>query len=1179
MFLREREREPLSDSLKKEHMEERQATDGTPYATERILLPPPSANNDMPEQEGQVGDESNNGDNVNKEEDQVQVVLTKPPPLRLEEDNNAAATAEREQRRKRRRQLKRMIQKSQGYPSFFSLLTANYDSNNDGRDFEDDLEKYVVIVKQEKKNVRQTAAAVAAPVPDISTSSIKVPAEITASAGTTNNFSKERPAKRVRLNVDSALANIKMGGSAAMAIRVDDDDDDNDTFPATATFSTTIRPADQGFYEGIVSPISLPEDEAYLPPLQAWTRRNLEFFSATIQDASTLQPGRRSISVGRVGVRCIHCARAVLQSSPPPAAAASDAPVPDESFSSHQQPSPQKTMSAATNTPKSWPLAAVSYPANLAGLHAICSQKPQLHFEQNCPYLPPEERAELQRLQMTTGSGGGSGGSSNRPSLSSRDKVTLAMYYMIACKRIGLVDNLEDNNDGIRFGRDLFLEPLPFDTIRRQCEQQQQQEAVADVMVATTATAPRITADEESERVLAEAVAEKDDLTTYLCTSQDKVLLTDFMFLTIKQARICHASPWDMTFRGKKTRGLRLGWAGFCCRHCATANGGPPSSTTDTSRSFASQPDNLVSAISNSFAAHLQRCYKVPQRIKKALTAYKKLHQRQMAQLQHGSQRKLVNELWIRMRSVDKTEEEMQEILKDMPKYSPPEQSPPSLGQQWSSGSEIRRKTALSSTIPASRPESYPTCDNPETQDIIARFENDWNPEANDGLIRPGDRYLVSDFVFLTMRQLKATLPTLLETAAGKRSSRLGIAGLSCIHCDGKDEQVSPSGRSFPSAPDNYASCLNTGFFNHMQNCYYIPDDLKRALVNTRKIHSLQCSSLRFGSQRKYFNILFSRINDYFKANYDEAAFPAITLEQALKRQSDSVLQSQCSEYGFLEVPSRETPSRSMYVCTKCRMVPIQFRAEGSVFFSRPKDFKMKEHSQACKEDALDLSRLAAFLEKGVQDHCKGIGVIQVTSRESFKDLVRAVVRNDRLAELFTNGVQAVLDGQCSGDNARDSSKGLWRDLPCNVDLEKVTVAFERFASDHSDLVGKSLHQCPGILGYLQLISPSIAVSGDSNREGKKSETNDEDPAAAKTLDTLPTLGTGLEIDASKKAVPGATTPVVLPAAQPALDTSTGTNERASIVASKSESSKAALLENLLLPPVRPPSPPPPPGV
>jgi hypothetical protein len=56
------------------------------------------------------------------------------------------------------------------------------------------------------------------------------------------------------------------------------------------------------------------------------------------------------------------------------------------------------------------------------------------------------------------------------------------------------------------------------------------------------------------------------------------------------------------------------------------------------------------------------------------------------------------------------------------------------------------------------------------------------------------------------------------------------------------------------------ASALNTSLYNHMQNCYLVPDELKRALYQLKRIHSAQCASLKFGSQRRYFNLVFDRL-------------------------------------------------------------------------------------------------------------------------------------------------------------------------------------------------------------------------------------------------------------------------------------------------------------------------------
>jgi len=133
-----------------------------------------------------------------------------------------------------------------------------------------------------------------------------------------------------------------------------------------------------------------------------------------------------------------------------------------------------------------------------------------------------------------------------------------------------------------------------------------------------------------------------------------------------------------------------------------------------------------------------------------------------------------------------------------------------------------------------------------------------------------------------------------------------GFAGLGCIHCSNRGHvNVSPSGRAFPSAPDNFASALNASLFNHMQVCLYTPDDLKRALANLRKIHSAQCSSLQFGSQRQFFNILFARLSEASGVGKSlEAGDDANESETAPT--NDFLARS-----GFLHIPGQ-----------RCRMAP-----------------------------------------------------------------------------------------------------------------------------------------------------------------------------------------------------------------------------------------------------------------
>ena len=881
----------------------------------------------------------------------------------------------REQRRKRRRKVRRMLRA--GVPSFFGLLTANYDNSDDEQ--ANALENLVVVVKEETQQDEKTAPETAVP--------------------------RRRP-KRIRIDVDAAL-----GLKQTAVIKTE--------LYEPTTVVATATPADEGWYEGVVSPMALPADADHLPALQVWARQHLELFSATSEDAATTQTGRRSIVPGRVGVRCVHCAQARNNQDAGTSTAAT--PTPDGIVSS-----------AAWSKPAAWPIGAVSYPANLAGFHSLCSQKPALHFERHCPNLSHAERATLDQLLHNP---------------ERKRGMSLALYYACWARQIGLVD--APNEGGVRYGRDLTLEPLPLETIKRQLQESSEEAAPS------TTTATRILADEESERVLAQAVMEPDDLS--LCTSRDKTTVTDYMFLTIRQMKICHACPWDLTSRGKRSKVLRLGFAGFCCRHCG-----------DECRSFASAADNLVSAISNSFATHLQKCYQVPPSIKKAIAAYKRIHARQMAQLPYGSQRKLVHELWARLRRADKTEEEMRELLKTMPKPAPKPafSALPSASPKVSSS---RARSTVSTEAPATRPESFPVSPDPETASILAQAENDWDTATNDGLILPSDRNLVSDYVFLTMRQLKAIPPT-----ADIRRARQ--AGLSCIHCHDQDQHLStPAGRSFPSAPDNYASALNTSFYNHMQQCYFIPANLKRALAHTRKIHSAQCSSLKFGSQRKYFNMLFARLGAYHQDAPSEAP-PADK-----------------GRFGFLEVPSQ---AGVMHICVNCRMVPLQFRAPGSVLYGRARETKMAEHKRVCRGDEFDFTGTEGLLQQAIHKYCQGD--MSVVLSASFRNVIRQATGNHgALSNLLTSGVGRVQRDQSGRTldagvaDAMLSSKGLWRCLPLETDWNAVDAAFAQFASEHGDLTGRCLQECPEFLGFLQLISPSLEVpsSNETRRDTSPSET------------------------------------------------------------------------------------------
>ena len=119
---------------------------------------------------------------------------------------------------------------------------------------------------------------------------------------------------------------------------------------------------------------------------------------------------------------------------------------------------------------------------------------------------------------------------------------------------------------------------------------------------------PRIVAAEpEAEAVLAETISQWDDYPTNdaLTTSDDKSLVTDYVFLLVRQLALCWSGPLDLIHRRLKA----LGYAGFCCRWCrsddeAAASELPgmgdvfnPAAAITKCRSFPNSPDSMKSNV------------------------------------------------------------------------------------------------------------------------------------------------------------------------------------------------------------------------------------------------------------------------------------------------------------------------------------------------------------------------------------------------------------------------------------------------------------------------------------------------------------------------------------------------------------------------------------------------------
>ena len=239
-----------------------------------------------------------------------------------------------------------------------------------------------------------------------------------------------------------------------------------------------------------------------------------------------------------------------------------------------------------------------------------------------------------------------------------------------------------------------------------------------------------------------------------------------------------------------------------------------------------------------------------------------------------------------------------------------------------------------------------------------------------------------------------------------------------------------------------------------------------------RKTHSQQCSSFPFGSQRRYFERLFSRLT-----KVPLGGVLATATNERTDQEDDSAYLSALQKCSF--VRTKNSNAANYWQCSKCRMVPYDYRAPGSIFFSRPSVESMKKHRVLCQSDGVDWGTIQASLKTlGV----KFGGAMSLVQRKSFSDLIQSVVGNEA----------GVLDtymaklGKVKSPNVSRSDRHIWRKLPLQVDFNIVERSFSALRKD-LDLPPASLRNCPEFLGFLRLVSvnfevpPLKSVNGNGN--------------------------------------------------------------------------------------------------
>jgi hypothetical protein len=639
----------------------------------------------------------------------------------------------------------------------------------------------------------------------------------------------------------------------------------------------------------------------------------------------------------------------------------------------------------------------------------------------------------------------------------------------------------------------------------------------------TSAVLPSVTklkADEGSDRVLREILAEiqafeekqsdsheegvSADFPTlpFLVTSHDIHISTDYSFILASQLTIVHATQFDaMNPRGKRARSFRPGTCGFTCRNCARMVRQREASGENAgtgygiaASSFPSTSQALCTTVTQTLMNHWQRCAFTRQEVKDAIAAYKNIHPRQVSQLPTGANGRFWLLLWNRLRKLDKEASEMVNKSSREEPILPTSMndiavSSPIASQALSEGNANSLFDAARSPSPSptERPENFPTSKNDETLEILAAAKN----EAFDGVLFTSlsEMMLITDFVILILKQLS---PCQLQQSDLKYRRNVGKGGVQCKHCMERSSiryGGAASGRTFPSAPDNWASSLKESVYNHLVRCDLVPENIRAALSDLKSLHTEQMNTLKFGAQRQYLRLLHQRITEWASSRPTPDVATDMSTNNAAEA-DDTTLE----RHGFYSTAAHV----SWYGCVRCRMVPLDLRAKGSLFQQRPSEAFVQRHESICKGREFDLSALLAVAKQmidAVQNPNISINFLQTPA---FQEFVRSLVGDSEdLVNIFTEGVVEQSKRTADQDQATACSKfnseGCWNSFPSSIDVRTSKLLFENLLQEVDTDTANKMRTNEHFKTYIRIVAPSLTDFSWMNNGEQEEKGNDDE--------------------------------------------------------------------------------------
>ena len=166
---------------------------------------------------------------------------------------------------------------------------------------------------------------------------------------------------------------------------------------------------------------------------------------------------------------------------------------------------------------------------------------------------------------------------------------------------------------------------------------------------------------------------------------------------------------------------------------------------------------------------------------------------------------------------------------------------------------------------------------------------------SSQNLLRPSDKHLISDFIYLTIEQFELCFYTEDDAKDMHRKVRaIGMPGLACKHC--------MSGKArffFGTELGKNLKCLST----HIQNCANVSDQTKQLLSAAKMMHDYSAKDRASfsGSFRTFYDALWGRMNAHRPSVTDK---PVVAeCEESLEELSENLLElpNELSVHGLEE--------------------------------------------------------------------------------------------------------------------------------------------------------------------------------------------------------------------------------------------------------------------------------------